>query len=213
VVGERARACDNAYEYPVYVIAVTRVVYPNGNVQDFVNLMTQQKLPGRYTVYQKINKGDIDDAMQKTEVMMTAQNFVSVVEPKAIPVRPDRLQFTSGLIESTNMTEDEITVMFKKSVKTPQQVNQLAVDLVKELKHIVFRDHPRNKDVILYRIGKGKKTQQYKVYLKFRINPSAEEGAQFVINPFQRSELRKILQLTDRQVLQLQDALENVKRD
>lgn len=58
-----------------------------------------------------------------------------------------------------------------------------------------------------------KKTQQYKVYLKFRINPSAEEGAQFVINPFQRSELRKILQLTDRQVLQLQDALENVKRD
>lgn len=192
---------DSGFTYDEFYVMITEVIHTKkaSAPEYYVNTSNKYLIPGRFRLSVKIS--DTNKALQTVGNIMSAQKFIAVISPTKVPV-PD-IKFTNDMVKKTTLSSNMEAIfieLYSSKIKNAAQLDAVILDLVLELKAIMKRAFPRNKDMVLWR--KLRKPNM----LEFRLSPPTDTRTALLDQDYKK--LKVILDLTDSQVKQVRKSLE-----
>ena len=191
---------DDHYTYPQYYIVISYLVRNNGESNYYATSMSDFKLPGKFR-YGAV-AADFNQLKTLVNDQLAVDHFVSKLLPKKLPLTSDQLNFTSTDIEKTMVKDNKIYITLKKGIKKSTAAH-IRAKLLGDLQIMVKKHHPRNQDMIRYRVYKS--GNNWKIIFAFTL-PKHYRG--FLLKDRDHKILREQLGLTPKQIQRVQDALD-----
>lgn len=204
-----------------YCVVMTRKQVPGKADADYVRTLNEYKSP--YWVATHDLGIEFDSGKQAYNailVSLQAEKMLDVVDPIAIPVSKSDVKFDNPDIYSTFLSSKEgIVRLILRPKLTEQQAKEILKDSFAQLKNIVRRAHPRNKDTVSAR---GPYQMDYDFKLK---NGSTKTHKTWAIDfrfaapddpsktiPLTRDKIAEMVRIFDLQPDQQQDFVKQFKR-
>lgn len=133
-----------------YCVVITRKQVPGKADADYVRTLNEYKSPywvATHDLGVEIQSGQ--QAYNAILVALQAEKMLDVIDPVAIPVSKNDVKFDNPDIYTTFMNAKEgIVRLILRPKLTEQQAKEILKDAFTQLKNIVRRAHPRNKDTV-----------------------------------------------------------------
>lgn len=197
---------DEGYVWPMYYIVLSDLVKDKNTHDYYANVFTTYKLPGFKLGLKFTN---LETALRAIEESMYIDNFADIIEPRRVPVPAGKIEFNHSMVQSTHVEDNKINIILKSGPKgvNNNNIQQVLADLLVQLRNLVFKFHPRNKDNIKYKMFKTGTSWN----IQFAFTVPDEYTGKSLRNLYNMPELQKLLNLTDEEVTVVQHALQNMR--
>lgn len=196
---------DESFVYSDFYVVVVQNLDKDDNSYH-VRTLTDFRLPGRLSFSKHSRVDKIQHIGALVSDRLASEKFVAKVAPKQLPLTPDQIKFTHKKLDKTVVRDNRIYVTLKgrTSKATAEQVR---MDLQAQLVNIVKARFPRNRDIIRGKTYQDKGSKSWRIQFVFTISQNYRG---VVLDPGLRSKLKDLLNLDEKQLNKLQEALDQI---